>query len=82
MLWCPLYAVVIALFCRVFETTTLFCVSSFLLYGAIQGRQANTYIALRGVGEGEYLPKYYMLTEGVSQANAYVSQVLHNGPCE
>ena len=36
MLWCPLYAVVIALFCRVFETTTLFCVSSFLLYGAIQ----------------------------------------------
>ena len=33
---CPLYAVVIALFCRVFETTTLFCVSSFLLYGAIQ----------------------------------------------
>ena len=37
------------------------------------GGQPIAYIALRGVGEGEYLPKYYMHTEGVSQANAYVS---------
>ena len=31
-------------------------------------------------GEGGDQPKYYMLTEGGSQANAYTSKVLHNSP--
>ena len=31
-------------------------------------------------GEGGDQPKYYMLTEGGSQANAYISLVLQNGP--